>query len=622
MADDEGATDGVTDEAGFTRLLETLKDSYNFDFREYKASSLVRRTRVRMAQLHVDTFDAYTRYLETHPEEHVALFNAILINVTSFFRDAEAWAALDEHVIPRLVTEAAETRRIRVWSAGCASGEEPYSVAIRLAEHLGQRAAEFQIKIYGTDVDEDALAAARQALYRLDQVKDVPDRLLERYFMRDGQLWRLRRDIRRWCIFGAHNLTQAPPLSHIDLLVCRNALIYFNAALQDRILARFHYAIREGGYLFLGRSESQLTRSRTFVPLQPKWRIFQRVMAAPIAAAEITAVPAGRGEPTPAGVRAQRALDALSLAVIVVDPSDTVLTWNAAAEVLFEIPNVNAVGKKFHELDVSYRVEGLRARMEEVKTRQGSARLDGISFTRRAGEIVQANFVIAPLFDAYRFIGLAVTAENATEHARLKDDMTRIAEQHATAIEELQSTNEELETTNEELQSTNEELETTNEELQSTNEELETTIEELQAANAELAALNSELEDRGNELSRLDGYHRGVVNSVEEGLIVVDRDGVVRMWNHACERMWGLRAEHVVGRSLFALPLGEVNALLRPAFDRMVETGDLQQIAEVPYTAPGGHRHQAVVRVVPIKDGAGVLLGGVATAWPDEGKIR
>ena len=173
MADDDGAsaTDTAEVDPGFGRLLEKLSETYSFDFREYKPASLGRRIRTRMGQVQVKGFDEYTRFLETHPEKHVALFNTILINVTGFFRDAEAWATLGEDIVPRVVAEAADTRSIRMWSAGCSSGEEPYSLALLLAEHLGDRAAEFQVKIYGTDIDEDAMAVARHGLYRLDQVK-------------------------------------------------------------------------------------------------------------------------------------------------------------------------------------------------------------------------------------------------------------------------------------------------------------------------------------------------------------------------------------------------------------------------------------------------------------------
>src|SRR5262245_54267126 len=221
-------------DAEFRSLLEMLSSTYNFDFREYKEASLARRIRARMTQVRIERYGAYAEYVAQHPEEHVALFNTILINVTGFSRDPEAWKILGNEIIPQIVTDAGDSRAIRIWSAGCSSGEEPYSVAMLLADHLGSRAPEYHVKIYGTDIDEDALTTARHGLYRLDQVKDVPAELIDRYFVRDGQLYRFRRDLRRWCIFGAHNLTQAPPLSHIDLVLCRNVLIYFTSDLQER----------------------------------------------------------------------------------------------------------------------------------------------------------------------------------------------------------------------------------------------------------------------------------------------------------------------------------------------------------------------------------------------------
>ena len=611
----------VTD-AGFRPLLEALSTTYNFDFREYKEPSLARRIRTRMSQVHVDRFEAYRRYLEQHAEEHVVLFNTILINVTGFFRDADAWKTLGADVIPRIVSAAGESRSIRIWSAGCSSGEEPYSVAMLLAEHLGERVNEYLVKIYGTDVDEEALAVARHAAYRLEQLKDVPDTLVDRYFTRDGQLYRVRRDLRRWCIFGAHNLTQAPPLSHIDLLVCRNVLIYFTSELQERILSRFHYAIREDGFLFLGRSESLLARSRLFRPLQLKWRIFERT---PTVARQVAAVLPDRDEalgvtasaPRPEGPpRAQRALDVLPAAVMIIDASETILAWNAAAEALFDIPVAAAIARKFRDLDVSYRVEGLRARIEDVKARHALARMENVTFARRNGEPAHTDITIQPLFEGHRLTGIVVFAMEATEHARLRDQMNRVAEQHATAIEELQSTNEELETTNEELQSTNEELETTNEELQSTNEELETTVEELQAANTELGALNSELEGRTGELNRLDAYHRSLVNSLEYGVVVLDRQGVVTTWNETAEQLWGLRAEQAAGRPFFALPIGEIAQRAQRAFEQVVKSGEITEVHDVSYTRAGGQASQGLVRMVPLRNSVREVVGALALLTP------
>src|SRR5262249_1467942 len=281
----------------------------------------------------------------------------------------------------------------------------------------------------------------------------------------------------------------------------------------------------------------------------------------------------------------------------------------------FDIPMASALARKFRDLDVSYRVEGLRARIEDVKARHAVSRMDDVTFTRRNGDVIHADVTIAPLFEAYRLIGVLVYATEATEHARLKEQMARIAEQHATAIEELQSTNEELETTNEELQSTNEELETTNEELQSTNEELETTVEELQAANSELGALNAELEGRSAELKRVDSYHLGLLNSMEQSVFVTDRALVVTTWNQPSERMWGLRAEQALGRDIAALPLGDmVVRMLRPALDSALKRESSVDVSDVPYTLPGGEVRKALVRVRPLRDGAGVVMGVIGMA--------
>ncbi|PYN98247.1 MAG: chemotaxis protein CheR [Candidatus Rokuibacteriota bacterium] len=630
-ADDVGKSqaDEATADPGFRHLLDKLSADHAFDFREYKPTSLARRIRSRMQQVHVDTFDDYVTYIDRHPGEHVALFNSILINVTSFFRDPEAWQVLGEEIIPRLVDEAADSRSLRLWSVGCSSGQEAFSTAILLAEHLGNRAGDFNVKIYATDVDEEALSTARHALYRVDDLKDVPTSLLEKYFSREGQAYRFRRDLRRWCIFGRHNVAQDPPLSHIDLLICRNALIYFTRDLQDRILARFHYAVIERGFLFLGRSESLLARSRWFAPHNVKWRIFQRTTTP--AATVATAMLGGGGDagnlavagsrPTdlsPVVVRLQRVLEMLPTAIMVLDVMDTVLVWNTAAESLFDISGDHAIGRKFRDLDISYRVEGLRARVEEVKSAHIPSRIEHAMFTRRSGETVHAELTIVPMVEGNRVTVVAVYGTDATESARLRDQTTRLAEQHSTAIEELQSTNEELETTNEELQSTNEELETTNEELQSTNEELETTVEELQAANAELGSLNTQLERRGVELKNLDEYQQSVLSSLQHAIVVLDRHGLVTTWNQTAERLWGLPVEHVVRRLFWTLPVGDIAPKLREALTRMLDSGsrEAETLHDVPFRLPTGETRHLTVQVTPLESTSGEVTGVVGIASP------
>jgi two-component system CheB/CheR fusion protein len=341
-----------------------------------------------------------------------------------------------------------------------------------------------------------------------------------------------------------------------------------------------------------------------------KWRIFQRASAA---ARQVSAVLAdaaplaqptapARGDTTAAAARVQRALEALPAAVLVIDMSDTIVSWNHAAEGMFDVPVASALARKFRDLDVSYRVEGLRARIEEVKARHAPVRIEDVTFARRNGDLIHVDISIAPLFEGYRLIGVVVYGIEATEHARLKEQMARVAEQHATAIEELQSTNEELETTNEELQSTN--------------EELETTVEELQAANSELGALNAELEGRSAELKRVDAYHLSLLNSMENSIFVTDRSLIVTTWNQASERMWGIRAEQAVGRDLAALPLGDMARTLRPVLNGALRSEAVMEVADVPYTLPGGEVRNALVKVAPLRDEVGSVIGLIGVGVP------
>ena len=606
MAPGEEAAGSDVTTPGLQRLLEKLNAEHHFDFREYKVTSLARRIHTRIAQAGVEDEDAYIAFLDAHPDEAERLFNTILINVTGFFRDPPAWDYLAEQVVPRLIETAASTRSIRVWSAGCASGEEAYSVAVLLAEGLGGQASGIDVKIYGTDVDDEALATARPGLYRLEQLKDVPPVLLDRYFVRDGQLYRFRRDLRRWCIFGRHNLVNDPPLSHLDLVVCRNVLIYLKAGLQQRLLPRFHFALRGRGVLFLGKSESLLARSPWFTPLSAKWRIFERTLLAPTrpdpaalrAESESTALGMARGRADVAALPFERIMDSLPFAVMVIEPDDTVRAWNRAAAALFEIPAEHAVGRKFRDLDISYRAEGLRARMEEAKSTGVTVRLEDLTFARRSGLAVHADLRIVPLADGPHVFGLLVAGADVSDQARLLDEIARVSEQHATATEELQSTNEELETTNEELESTNEELETTNEELQSTNEELLATVDELQATNT--------------ELQRLALYHASVVQSVDQAIVVLDQAVRVTSWNPMAERLWALPAAQAVGRDFFSLPIGDVIDAARDAVKRIQADGATMPVVDVPFRTSGPDAGACVLRLLPLTAGDGRLTGILA----------
>jgi two-component system CheB/CheR fusion protein len=262
--------------AEFEVLLSYLKQSRGFDLVAYKRSSLMRRVAVRMQSTGVEGFGAYLEVLQLDPDEFTRLFNTILINVTSFFRDPPAWERLRELVLPRLVGAGSAGRPIRVWSPGCASGEEAYSIAMLLAEAMGPEAFRERVRIYATDLDEEALAQARHAVYGARIADDVPVALLEKYFDRRHDRYAVSPELRRSVMFGRHDLIQDPPISRVNLLVCRNCLMYLNAETQARVLARFHFALAPGGVLFLGKAETLPAQSATFEPVDAKCRLFLR----------------------------------------------------------------------------------------------------------------------------------------------------------------------------------------------------------------------------------------------------------------------------------------------------------------------------------------------------------
>ncbi len=239
----------------FEALLNYLRRSYSFDFTGYKRSSLMRRVQHRMRMIPIESYSDYVAYLEGHPEELIHLFNTILINVTGFFRDASAWEYVAKSIVPLITARKSSDEPIRVWSAGCASGEETYTLAMVLAEALGMEHYGARVRIYSTDLDEEALNQARQGSYLSTEVAGIPPALLNQYFEQADDRYVICKDLRRAIIFCRHNLIHDAPMSNIDLLVCRNVLIYFNIETQIRVLVRFHFGLKDSGFLFLGNTE-------------------------------------------------------------------------------------------------------------------------------------------------------------------------------------------------------------------------------------------------------------------------------------------------------------------------------------------------------------------------------
>jgi len=239
------------DSPDFDTLLAYLKRTRGFDFSGYKRTSLMRRIQKRLDAVSVDTYSDYVDYLEVHPDEFSRLFDTILINVTNFFRDMPSWDYISSNVIPQLVAERKADEPIRIWSAGCSSGEEAYTIAILMAEALGIEGFHEHVKIYASDLDEEALSQARQAIYGGRDINSIPPQYLDKYFEKLNERYIFRKDLRRAVIFGRHDLVQDAPISRIDLLICRNVLMYFNAQTQSRILSKLHFAVNDNGILLL-----------------------------------------------------------------------------------------------------------------------------------------------------------------------------------------------------------------------------------------------------------------------------------------------------------------------------------------------------------------------------------
>ncbi len=588
----------------FEALLAYLMESRGFDFTAYKRPSLMRRVQRRVLQVGCASFAEYVDHLQVHPEEFTVLFNTILINVTGFFRDPDSWSHLRKDVLPALLQAKPADQPVRVWSAGCATGEEAYSLAIALAEEMGVEEFRARVKIYATDVDEDALAAARHATYDAAATQVLGPEIVERYFDPAGQRLAFRKDLRRSVIFGRNDLVQDAPISRIDLLVCRNTLMYFTAEAQSRILGRFHFALAPGGVFFLGRSEMLLSYSELFVPVDLKRRVFRKA-AAP------TRTPDGAH--VPPGVEAPRAevdsLDRLREAGLLTSPMPQIVVTadglvalvNRAADTVFGMSNRD-IGRPLRDVEQAFRPLELRSYVEQAQLQRRTVRIEGVEWGRGFGGPLSFDVQVTPLGDGEGgLLGLSLVFLDVTEARRLQREVEAANTRLEAAYEELQSMNEELETTNEELQSAVEELETTNEELQSTNEQLETMNEELQSANDELHTINDELNLRTGELDELTYFFESILGGLRSGVVVVDPDMRVLVWNRASEEAWGLRRDEVVGGHFLDLDIGLPVERLRTEVRAVFADGQPRR-QELPAVDRRGRDVRVYVLATPLRD--------------------
>ena len=538
-------------------LLIFIRDARGFDFTGYKRSSLIRRIRKRMHEAGMGEYVDYRDLLESNTEEFGQLFNVILINVTSFFRDTEAWSYLQLDIMPELLA-ANPADEIRIWSAGCASGEEAYSLAIAFAEALGVEECAKRVKIYGTDVDEEALHEARAGVYSARALEPLSAELRDKYFEHAGGQFAFRPDLRRRVIFGRHDITRDAPISRLDLLACRNTLMYFNVETQSQVIDRFHFALKDNAYLFLGKAEMLLSDGERFEVVSMRQRIFRRRPG--VTGPRYPSTPSKVDLVTGIEMREvskkrqlrDLALETAPYGILGIDAYGTTVLINAQMRNLFGMTSRD-LGRPFRDLEISYRPIELRSLIEQAYAEHRSVRVNSIERPVGTDEIQYLDIVIQPLWDSDGAgAGAMVLFADTTASTRLQLEVKRNREELDAAYEELQSTNEELETTNEELQSGNEELET----------------------------MNEEMRIRTSELDEARSFLEGVLSSVAAGVVVLDAGLLVRSWNRGAQELWGLRADEVRNQAFFSLDFGlptiEVRDIVQQCLGTGKRTGPIQ----------------------------------------------
>ncbi len=546
-------------------LLTFVKETRGFDFTGYKRSTIQRRVAKRMSAVGAERSEDYLDYLELHGEEFAQLFNTLLINTTGFFRDPQTWEYVAEEVVPQLLFARGPENSIRVWCAGCASGEEPYTVAMVLSRVMGDATFRERVKIYATDVDEEALDYARHGAYLPRQIEDVPQDALEHFFERTDQRYAFRKDLRPCVVFGRNDLVQDAPISRIDMLVCRNTLMYFTAETQAHILRRFHFGLHDDGYLLLGKSEMLITHTDLFAPVELKRRVFRKVIKP--TRRDRVRVMAGdaprTGAPTESENLRDAAFDSTGPAQIALDHSRTLVMANNTARRMFSLGR-NDFGRPLQDLELSYRPVELRSHLDTLDRELRSIELKAVRWQGSEGD----RFVdvrLLPLLADGAPMGTSITYLDVTDTHRLEEQLAGSKRELEQAYEELQSTVEELETTNEELRSINEVLGTTNEELESTNAELETMNEELQSSNAELETMNEELRHRTEEVNYVNSFLDAILTTIGLAVAVIDRNQRVQIWNGKARELWGVTPaedEHLLSLDI-GLPLDKLRAKIR-----------------------------------------------------------
>jgi len=599
------------------RIFLILRNATGVDFTHYKLPTIRRRMQRRMVLHKLTGLEQYVKYLQQNPAEVRALYQDILIHVTRFFRDPDTFVTLDAHVFPQILAARAAggDAPVRVWVPGCATGEEAYSIAIALREHLGEEAGAVPVQVFATDVSETAVEQARAGVYPEAIAADVSAERLRRFFAKADGHFKVGKPVRDMCVFARQDLTRDPPFSKLDLIVCRNVLIYLGPVLQKRLMNVFHYAMKPTGFLMLGNAETVGTHSELFLIADKRHRLYTRKAtsaatavvraggesssSAGAAGAADRAAAAGAQRPLPAGADARAATGGGSVQLeanrvilarysppgVIVDDDLRIVQFRGQTGAFLE-PAPGEASLNLLKMAREGLLYGLRAAVHEARRANAPVRRDRLRVKHAGGAARDVNVEVVPLNGAPEGRHFLILFQDVAappppppaptpgtppppghkgkappapvgEGAERDRQLARLQDELAASREYLQSIIQDLEATNEELQSANEEILSANEELQSTNEELDTAKEELQSTNEELNTVNEELQARNEELSRVNSDLVNLLGSVQIAIVMVTGDLRIRRFTPMARKILNLIPTDI-GR-----PIGDI----KPNFD-------------------------------------------------------
>ncbi len=566
---DRTQQDGITEDQ-LRRILDLLRPVSGVDFRHYKQPTIRRRLLRRMALHHISDVNQYIKLLQADPVELRGLFQDVLIHVTRFFREPESFTALTKHVFPKLIEKRHPDQPIRAWVCGCATGEEAYSLAIELTDFLQRHNSTVRVQIFATDVSETAIEHARAGVYPASIANDVGAERLRRFFTRSDGHYRVSKQIRDLCVFARQDLTKDPPFSRLDLVMCRNVLIYMDTVLQRKLIGLFHYALTPNAFLVLGQAESVGAQASLFSLTDKEHRIHRKkslpgaphvVMDAP---RDERALPRARKgpftnapdhEPGLQGEVSRLLLDRYVPAGVVIDSELQIVQFRGQTGEFLE-PAAGDASLNLMKMLREGLLFGVRRAVDAARKSRQIVRRDDLQVRSGSG-FMRVSVEVVPLSGSGRhylvlFEALDRTAstpsgtpkkagrETAGRVAKPPAAMAVLQRELEASRQYLQSIIHELEAANEELQSANEEILSSNEELQSTNEELDTAKEELQSTNEELNTVNEELHSRNEELSRVNSDLINLVGSVQIAIVIVSGDLRIRRFTAMAERVLNL----------------------------------------------------------------------------------